>query len=228
MINTFKFIVLAVIISLTTACATQSNLLSKQEAYPVMYDEDINSIVVVPAINHSTAADAPILYQTSVAEPLAYMGHYVMPIEVTTELLHEQGVSDGEQLVDVPPQKFGDLFGADAVLFVTIDKWDTNYYVVGGNVTVGLHYVLRSTATGAQLWNYHSEQVVDTSDNSGNGLLVALIATAIKTANQDYLPIAKRVNNIAISTLPYGKYHPQSGKDGALKVVPVNSIAADH
>ena len=186
-----------------------------------MYEEKPLTLLVVPAINNSTAADATEYYSTTIAQPLTEQGFYVLPVEITNVILKEAGIADGAQLKDVPPAKFHTMFGADAVLFVTINEWDTNYYVTGGNVTVGLGYHMVSTKTGNTLWSYRNRVVVNTSgnSNSGGGILGAIIETAINTAIQDYLPIARQVNYIALGSIPVGKYHPQHGQDGAFRVV---------
>jgi hypothetical protein len=198
------------LILLVTGCAGNS---TKGQAYPEMYVEKPTAILVVPAINHSTAADAPILYESTISEPLSNAGFYVLPIEVTDRFLRNEGLSDGEVLVDVPPQKFAEYFGADAVLFVDIKKWDTNYYVIGGNVTVGASFLLKSCKTGATLWSYKDEIPVNTSGDSSGGLLAAVIATAIATSMQDYVPVARNVNLMTLKSIPYGKYHNKHGKD---------------
>ncbi len=209
-----------------SGCAV-NNKVAKGEVYPAMYREMPKTILVLPAINHSTAADAPHLYSSTIAQPLANSGFYVLPTEVTQKFLDNEGMNSGEQLASVPPQKFAEIFGADAVLYVTIDRWDTNYYVLGGNVKVGISYKLKSTKTGEELWAYANELVMDTSgDSNSGGLLGALIATAIKTSTQDYVPIARRVNFVALSTIPFGGYHNLHGKDSRLMIVPPPSSPA--
>ena len=111
---------------------------------------------------------------------------------------------------------FKKSFGADSVLFVTINKWDKNYAILAANVTVAMSYVLISTTTEEVLWSYDQEIVIDTGGDSSAGLLGALIATAINTAVQDYIPIAQKVNNAAVATLPVGVYHPSAGVDGTV------------
>ena len=209
-----------------SGCAV-NNKVAKGEVYPAMYREMPKTVLVLPAINHSTAADAPYLYSSTIAQPLANSGFYVLSTEVTQKFLDNEGLNTGDQLASVPPQKFGKIFGADAVLYVTIDKWDTNYYVLGGNVKVGISYKLRSTKTGEELWAYANELVMDTGgDSNGGGLLGALIATAIKTSTQDYVPIARRVNYVALNTIPFGGYHNLHGKDSKLMIVPPPSSPA--
>lgn len=216
----------AISLLLMSGCAI--NTVSKGEAFPDMYAEKPSAILVVPAINYSTAADAPILYSSTINEPLSNAGFYVLPTEITDLVLQNEGISEGEQLKDVPPQKFAEHFGADAVLYVTIEKWDTSYFVIGGNVTVGIDFRLKSTKTGATLWAYKDELVMDTSgdSNNGGGILGAIIATAIATATQDYVPVARNVNVMALSAIPYGKYHKLHDKDIAVNI-PSNKIQHD-
>ncbi|WP_115717788.1 GNA1162 family protein [Gallaecimonas mangrovi] len=201
-------------------CVTPPKYTSKQEAFPELYKEHPLSVLVVPAVNRSTAADAPELYSTTIAQPLAEAGYYVMPLPLTNLVLQGEGVTDGAQLANIDARKFNQLMGADAVLFVTINQWDTNYYVTGGNVTVGAAFRLVSTTTGEDLWNYNNVVVYDTSGGSNaGGLLGAIIATALSTAMTDYVPVARMVNGTVIKTLPVGRYNARFGKDGADKFV---------
>jgi hypothetical protein len=224
MMRSMPLILLGSLILFTTGCATNSA--TKGQTYPEMYIEKPVAILVVPAINHSTSADAPILYESTVNEPLSNAGFYVLPIEVTNRFLRNEGFTDGETLADIPPQKFAEPFGADAVLYVTIDKWDTNYYVIGGNVVVGASFLLKSCKTGTTLWSYQDEIPVDTSGDSGGGLIALIIATAINTGLQDYVPVARNVNLMTLQSIPYGKYHNLHDKDQANTInagkVPLN------
>ena len=206
---------------IVSACAP--NTVTKRDAFPGMYQEHPISILVLPPINETTAADAKEYYSTTLAEPLSYMGYYVFPIEVVMDVMQHEGAYDTENLMHVAPQKFREYLGADAILFVRITKWDTSYYVIGGHVTVGVAFQLRSTTTGAELWEYNGLIKVDTGGGGGGGGLGGLIAqvvvTAIKTATTDYVPIAKRANAMVISTIPSGKYHPMHSQDQDIRVI---------
>jgi hypothetical protein len=68
-----------------TGCAT--SIISKEDAFPKMYQAKPIAILVVPAINNSTAAEAPDYYSTTIAEPFTRMGYYVLPIEVTNSAI---------------------------------------------------------------------------------------------------------------------------------------------
>jgi hypothetical protein len=218
----FKLASLVLCVLLLTSCAPK--LISKGDAYPDCYKEVPQSILVLPPINESTAADAKDFYSTTIMDPLAFAGYYVFPIEVVTEILKKEGLADTEMLMNAPPQKFKEYFGADAVLYVKILKWDTVYFVLGGNVTVAIDSELKSTTTGKTLWKYDGSLTVDTTAQDRNvpgiaGLILKLIETAAKTAAQDYVPIARTVNYMVLGSMPFGKYHKQHGQDKGFEVV---------
>lgn len=212
------FLLLVVLLS---ACGPEH--ISKKDAFPNMYEERPLSILVLPPINMTTAADAKEYYATTIAEPLSFAGYYIYPIEVTTDILKNEGLYDTEILEGLPPEKFKQFFGADAVMYIKILRWNTSYYVIGGNVTVAVDCLLKSTTTGRDLWKYDGTIVVDTTGGSGGGglagLIVKVVATAVQTATTDYVPIAKRANIITISSMPYGKYHPNFDKDRDAQII---------
>ena len=213
-----KIIILILSLIIINGCAT---IITKGEAFPKMYKEKPVSILVLPPINESTAADAKEYYSTTIAEPLSFVGYYVFPIEIVNEVLKQEGIYDTELIVNLDPSKFKEYFGADAVLFTKIIAWNTSYYVVGGNVKVHIAFDLVSTNTGELLWSYNDELTVDTTGDDNNvggaaGLLLQLAATAVKTATQDYTPLAKKVNATVLKTIPFGIYHAQHGTDQGL------------
>ena len=172
---------------------------TKLEAFPKMYDENQKplSIVVVPSINKTTAADAAELINSTLTQPFADNGYYVLPIAISSEIFKREGVVAGEQLINAPMSVFKNNFGADAVLFITINEWDKKYLVIAANVTVGMSYVLMSTKDREILWSYDAALTVDTAGQSSGFILADIISTAIKTAATDYVPIASQVNNAA-------------------------------
>ena len=210
------------IVVLCTGCA---NLVSKESAFPSMYsDNKPASLLVVPAINKTTAADAADYLNVTITQPLADAGYYVIPMPIVTDVFKSQGIVDGAQVTTISPDLFAQNFGVDSVLFVTINEWDKNYYVVGGNVTVGLEYLLVSTATSDVLWSYTGKVVADTSGNANSGnpladLVASTVATAITTASTRYVDVASMVHNQVLLTMPYGGYHPRSGQDGTSALV---------
>lgn len=192
---------------------------TKQESFPSMYGEKKPlTILVVPAINESTAADAGDLLNVTVTQPFTNHGYYVLPMPIVANIFKNEGILEGTQLKGLPTEIFKNNFGADAVLFMTIESWDKNYAVLAANVTVGIEYVMLSTTTNEVLWSYEQVVVVDTSGSSGN-IFADIIATAISTGLTDYSVVARQVHAEAVKALPFGNYHPRSGADGADRTV---------
>ena len=204
-----------------TGCAP--TMATKGNEFPQMYEETPTTILILPPINQSTAADAKEYYATTIQEILSYWGYYTFPYEVTADIFKREGIYDAELVTDVPLTKFREFFGADAVLFTTIKKWDLSYMVLAANLTVSIDAALKSTVTEQVLWNYNGTVVVDLSGGNTGGGIAGLIAKAIVTSVQsamaDYVPHAKTATYRALSSLPYGKYHPQYLSDQSMQFI---------
>jgi hypothetical protein len=204
-----------------SGCA--SKLVSKGEAFPKMYDTTPRSILILPPMNESTDAEAKDYYMTTVERPFALAGYYVFPVEMVGDIMKQEGVYDTEVLYKLPPDKFYEYFGADAVLFSRIKKWDVSYMVLASNLTVSIESEIVSTKTSEQLWKYTGTVVVDLSGgNSGGGiagLIAKAIVTAINTAAADYVKYARVANTKLVSTIPAGPYNEMYLKDQSILIV---------
>jgi hypothetical protein len=201
-----------------------SQAVTKAQEFPGMYEEKPRSLLIMPPMNESTAADAKDYYATTIEIPLAFHGFYVFPYEITSDVLKQQGIYDAELLYNMPLNKFYDYFGADAVLFTRIKKWDVSYVVLASSLTVSIDAEIKSTRSSRVLWKYNGTVVVDLSggNNSGGslaGLIANAIATAINTAAADYTTYAKQANGRFIGSMPYGYYHPGYLKDQGMQIV---------
>jgi len=216
-INTKILKILSVVMAVAYLAGCGPARETRIKMFPKMYSESPQSILILPPINTSTAANAKEYYSTTIQEPLAYKGYYVYPYEVTSEILKQEGIYDAELLTNVPLKKFNEYFGADAVLFTKITKWDLKYIVIGGNLTIQIEAKLKSTKTDQEIWKYTGTVVVDLSGgNSGGGiggLIAKAIVTAVNAAIVDYVPHARRANYYALSSMPVGKYHKKYRKD---------------
>lgn len=197
---------------------------TKATKFPLMFEEKPLTVFVLPPINSTTAADAKEYYSTAIPQPLAFAGFYVLPMELTGEILKSQGLYDTELIINQPLERFGEYFGADAVLFTRIKKWDKVYAVLAANLTVTIDAQLKSTKTNRVLWEYSGTIVADLSGqaNSGNplvDLIAKAIITGIKSATADYVPHAQLATAQLLQTVPFGKYHNRSGQDGQDKFI---------
>lgn len=206
---------------LLSACAPKMS--TKLAEFPLTYEERPASILILPPMNESTAADAKEYYSTTIQEPLAFTGYYTFPYPITSEILKMEGIYDAELLVNLPLSQFKEYFGADGVLFTTIKKWDLSYVVLASTLTISIDCKLKSTISNQILWKYTGTVVVDLSGGNTGGGLAGLIAkpivTAIQSAVADYVPYARQANYRALSSMPYGKYHPEHNKDQQVQFI---------
>ena len=215
-----RSIIVLLVLAVLSGCGQMA---TKRSSFPLMYGEQKpSSMLIVPAINESTAADAGDLLNATISQPLSNHGYYVLPIPIVADIFKREGVVEGSQIKGLPTKMFKENFGADSVLFMTITNWDKNYAVIAASVSVGISYVLIATETNEILWSYDQTVAVDTSGGSGGGIIGSIISTAVKTATTDYLPIAAQVHAMAFNALPLGNYHPRTGTDGEDSFTPAN------
>ena len=208
--NIFYIVVAGYLISSCSGLPIQT----KADAYPAMYDDRKPlSVLVIPAINNSTAAEATDFFNVTITEPLSNVGYYTMPVEIVKDIFQKEGIVDSTMIKGLPTSIFKKNFGADAVLFVTINKWDKQYVVLAGNVSVSMDYVMLSTETSEVIWSYSATQSIDTTAESSGFIMLDILSTAITTATTDYVPIAKQVNYQAFTALPHGGYSDLHGLD---------------
>lgn len=198
---------------LLVSCAQQ---ITKGEQYPKMYEEKPVSIVIMPPINQTQHVEAKDYFYTTLYIPLCEKGYYVFSPMLTMEMFQSESAYDSEQFINADLSIFRNVLGADAVLFTTIKSWKRNN--IGGNLTVGVEYALRSTKTGETIYHREGLIKVDTSVSGGGGgllgSLINLAATAINTATTDKVVAGRKCTAFVLSDMPVGKYNTEHyGKD---------------
>ncbi|MCX7056342.1 MAG: DUF799 family lipoprotein [Proteobacteria bacterium] len=190
--------------------------------YTALRSEAPRSILVVPVTNKSVDVNAPDYFLATIAPTLAERGYYVFPINMVKSVLADDGLSDANLVHAGDPRRLGELFGADAIMYIAIERWDAKYIVLSTTVTVELTYVIKSGHTGNELWRNHKILVYQPQQNSSGGLagLIAnAIAAAIAKAAPNYIPLAIQANNEALNIkgtgLPAGPNSSLYGKDAA-------------
>jgi hypothetical protein len=197
-----------------SGCAVQ------QVNLDAFYAHRPRSIVVVPVLNESPEVSAPSVFITTISRPLAERGYYVFPVYLTDMILRDFGLTEAGHIHQLPPNRFYELFGADAVLFVTIKDWSTKYLVLASTVDVRMEYVLKDTKTGIELWR--NEQTY--SHGSGGaefGLIGMAVSAAVNALVTDYTPLARIANQVVLMPprgLPAGQYSQNYQATGNNKV----------
>lgn len=207
-----NYIIIAITAFLMSSCAQQ---ITRGTQYSRLYEEKPTSIVIMPPINQTDFVEAKSFFYTTMYMPLCEKGYYVYSPYLTMEMFQTESAYDSEMFLDQELNMFKNVLGADAAMFTIIKSWKRNN--VGGKLTVGIEYILKSTTTGETLYQREGLIKVDTSiSSSGAGVLGALIdvvATSINTALTDKVVAGRKCTAFVLSDMPAGKYNPTFGKD---------------
>jgi len=153
-------------------CATQPYDYTNFRAHPP------RSIVVLPPLNNSTEVKATYGYLTTVTQPVAEQGFYVFPVAEVDELMKQNGLPTPGEMHQAPLNKIGEVFGADAVLYLTVNQYGQVYQVLSSTTIVTAQARLVDVKTGTLLWG-GNVSIAQGSGDSGGGIIGALITAAV-------------------------------------------------
>lgn len=163
------------------------------------------SILVVPIVNNSVEVDAPNYMLSTLTVPLAEKGYYVFPVNTAKVILEHEGYYEPERIHTAPTTDLAKLFGADAVLYVQIERWDARYILLATTVTVDFNYRLVGK-DGAELWKARQQmQYTPQTQSSGSplaGLIIMAAQAAIAKAAPNYISLAHQANGIVFVSGP--------------------------
>ena len=176
------------------------------------------SVLVLPPLNESTAVQGTYGYLSTVTQPLAERGYYVFPVEVVDKFLKENGMPTPGEMHQVPLEKAAEIFGADAILFLTLQEYGSKYQVFSATTTVSVTAKLVDTRTSALLWD--GVGYAQQGSSSSGGLIADLIGAALSQVINSKMDTGHGVSRLANqfmfnkpkAELPYGPYNPKYGQ----------------
>jgi hypothetical protein len=211
--------------ALAAACAQAP----KTKDYSRLVSSNPRALLVVPVVNKSVDVDAADYFLSTLSVPLAERGYYVFPVNLVKRMLEDDGLADASLVHGTDPVRLCALFGADAVLYVTIEQWTAKYVVLSTQVTVEFDYVLKDGHTGEELWRDHESGVYGSGDGGG-GLAGAIVGAIVAKASPSYMPLARQVNAKAMAYpgpgFPAGPYRQEYRKDLPPQAAPDASAGA--
>ena len=153
------------------------------------------SLLVLTPLNESTDVRGTYGYLSSVSRPLAEMGYYVYPVAVVDQFMKENGMPTAGEMQQVPLAKIHDIFGADAVLYLTVLNYGSKYRVITSTTVVSAKGKLVDVLSGVTLWE--GTATVEQSSSSGNliaDLIVAAVDQAINSSTDQAHNLGYQVN----------------------------------
>lgn len=201
----------AIAVFLLAGCVTPSTY-----DFSRYHEEKPRSILVVPVVNNSVDVLAPTSVLTTLPRVLAEKGYYVFPVNTVKTLLEFEGLYEPSEIHQLPTSELSSLFGADAVLYLTIHEWTSKYAVLATTTVVDFEYRI-ADAQGNELWNARKKLTYtpDSGNSSGSAmamLISAAITAAAERAAPNYLPLTRQANYEVFYTdytrIPPGPYLP--------------------
>lgn len=190
--------------------------------YTAFVEHMPKSILVLPPINESANVHASNAFLSTITMPLAERGYYIFPIAVVDQMMKENGVPTPPDMHQVSLEKLDEVFGADAVLYISINEWVTQYVVLDSSNRVTLSYRLVDVDSGALLWKW--QQTFVHSSSAGQSSLIgmavaAAVHAAVSTSGEQERNVAIQANLAAFFNpnhgLLSGHRHPNFEKDQA-------------
>lgn len=184
--------------SLLILCVVTGCVTTASKDYTKFNASKPRSILIVPVINRSVEVTASDYFLSTITIPIAEKGYYVFPVNLVKRMLEDDGLSDASFVHKAAVEKLASLFGADTVLYVTINNWDAKYLLLTTQVTVAMSYVIKDGKTGETLWE-HNQTMVYTPQNNSTGnpfadLIVMAVNAAVTKAAPNYIPLARQAN----------------------------------
>jgi hypothetical protein len=193
--------------------------------YPKPYDysaykqSNPKSILVLPPKNMSLDVKATYSFYSHTQRPLAEAGYYVLPITLVDEIFKSNGLTLAHDIHNVSIQKLYDIFGADAVMYIEVKEYGTEFMIFDSVSTVTAEATLVDLRTGAMLWQGQatasSAEDEDKSNQAGlaSRLLGAVINQILSTTFDQSHEIAKMTSERLLTPRVY---HERIHQDGIL------------
>jgi hypothetical protein len=207
----FKLTFIASLIALLGGCAT-----NKPYDYSEFKKSDPKSILVLPPKNLSPDVKASYSFYSHTQRPISEAGFYVFPITLVDETFKANGLNVADEIHNVELKKLRQIFGADAVLYINVKDYGTQFLIVNSASIVTAHARLIDAQSGNLLWEGKATASSEEGNNNQGGLAALLVSAVIKqimgTALDQSHQIANMTSNRLLSpTMPNGiLYGPRS------------------
>ncbi len=188
------------ILILTFACSCAAKV-----DYALYRSRLPRAVLVLPPLNSSTTVEATYIYLSTASRPLAEAGYYVFPVAVIDAFMKENGLPTPDEMHGVSLNKIKEVFGADAVLYITIEEWGQKYHVISSSTVVRASVRLVDVETGATLWTGKAQAVRDSGAGGQGGIIVALIAAAVHQIVFSMIDQTHELSRFATTTMVFNK-----------------------
>lgn len=143
---------------------------------------------------------------SSASLPLSEAGYYVIPVTSANDTLVRNGGRDPVSIRNIPHKKLKELFGADAVMYLTINDYKAYYILLDSYFMVSVTAELVDLSTGKTIWKETSEE----SNESGLLLSTDIVSTLVSALIRHGLNELMDVGNYLSVSNSYNLFTPDN------------------
>lgn len=208
---------LVALVMLSQGCATKSPF-----DYSAFRESKPRSILVIPPLNNSPDLTATNSVLAQVTLPLSESGYYVFPVSLVSEAFKQNGLTHPAEMHSVSNLKLREIFGADAALYITIQKFGAVYTVISSETLVVMQGRLVDLRTGRLLWAGTAQASSREGEQHQGGLAALLVTAIVKQVLASTFDVSHRYSGIAANRLLtagqpngllFGPRSPNYGRD---------------
>lgn len=168
-------LVLAATVMLLGGCATKV----PPYEYSAFRAAKPSTLLVMPPVNESPDVKATPSVWSHATRPLAEAGYYVLPVTLVDETLKQNGIQTAADAQQIPYLKLREVFGADAVVYIKVNRYGTSYKVINSETRVEVEGRIVDLRSGQELWSGKALASSDEQAQHSQGGLVGLLVIAV-------------------------------------------------
>jgi hypothetical protein len=202
-----KYLIYIISIIFFTSCSEVKVYTDAKILHDNLKESQIKSILILPTTNSSMNSSVDEVYRYTISEVVAQKGYYLFPIHLVDGFFKSENLTDANSIRYISLDRLKEVFGADAVLYINIDNWDSSVSIKDVIQGVQISYNLVDTKTKRSIWSkiaLYSENRVNNVSNIGIFLLSSVVN--ILSSDNEYAKHAYMTNIVAFEDFPYGPY----------------------
>jgi hypothetical protein len=137
------------------------------------------TLLVMPPVNDSPDVKATPSVWSHATRPLSEAGYYVLPVTLVDETFRQNGVHTASDAHDIPYPKLREVFGADAAVYIRVERYGTSYAVVSSETRVDVEARIVDLRSGDLLWEGNATASSAEQQQQSQGGVLGLLVTAV-------------------------------------------------
>lgn len=185
--------------------------IEREKNFPLMYKETPKSILVLYPWNRSKRDDASEIFLTNITKALSLRGYYIPSAINSFNDYRTDTLFSSQYIPHSKAKELGQIYGVDAVLYVTIYSLNKNWWST--SITSAAEYHLISTKTSDTLFFRKTEFIYDTPKPAYKPNKKSEIFNMDIDREVPFFGLGYQMTNYVFIDFPFGPYHKKHLKD---------------